>query len=432
MQNNNTMQSLDQFFHISKRGSTLKREMVGGITTFLTMSYIIFVNPSILEITGMDKNALISVTCIVSAFGTLLMAFMANMPIVLAPGMGLNAFFTFSLVMGQGVSWQVALGVVFLSGVLFCILALSGVRQQIAKSVPHELIMSATSGIGLFITFIGLKNMGIIVANPETLVTLGEFNATVCLSLFGLIMMVALEVNQIKGGMLIGIIVTSILGIFVGLIDIPKTVFSLPPSITPIAFQLDIMGAMKVSLASAIFSFMFIDMFDSLAMLLSCSKQVGENSESAMGKMLYADVGATLVGATLGSSTVTSCGESVSGITAGARTGFSSIIVSFLFISALFLTPLISVVPIYVASPALVITGVYMFKSVLDIDLHNMKIAIPAFVMMIFMPLTYSISEGLAFGFLTYILAHVFTREFSKISPTMWCIGILSFIHFVL
>lgn len=427
-------QWLDQFFHVSTRGSNFKTEILGGITTFLTMSYIIFVNPSILEMTGMDKNALITVTCLVSIIGTLLMAFIGNMPIALAPGMGLNAFFTFSLVLGQGISWEVALGVVFLSGIFFFILAISGVRQQIAKSIPYELIMSANVGIGLFIAFIGLSNMKIIVSNPATLISLGAFDTSVVLSIVGLLIMFALELNKVKGGILIGIVVTSILGIVFGLVDIPSSLVALPPSIEPIAFKLDILGAVKLSLMSAIFSFMFIDMFDSLALLLTCSKQVSKDNgdKTDIGNMLYADVGATLIGSVLGSSTVTSFSESAAGISAGARTGFASIITALLFVGALFLIPLISIVPIFAASPALVITGVYMFKSIVDINLNDMKIVIPAFVMIVFMPLTYSISEGLAFGFLTYIFVHVVTRDFAKISPMMWGIGFLSLLNFIL
>ncbi len=424
---------IDSFFRISHRGSTVKQEMIGGLTTFLTMSYIIFVNPSILSMAGMDKNALITTTCLVSALGSLIMAFLGNVPMALAPGMGLNAFFTFTLVMGQGVSWQVALGVVFISGLFFLLLSATGIRNQIASAVPNSLITSATAGIGLFIAFIGLQNMKIIVANEATLVSLGEFTTPTLLSIFGLLLMVALEIKKVRGGILIGILATSILGYFCGEVQLPTSLVSMPPSIAPIAFQLDIMGALKLSLASAIFSFMFIDMFDSLALLLSCAKQVGnENDEPDLGKMLYADVSATLVGAVLGTSTVTSFGESAAGMAAGAKTGFASVITAGLFVCALFFTPIVAAVPIFAASPALVIVGVYMFRAMVELDFSDMRIAMSAFVMMIFMPLTYSISEGLAFGFLTYIFTHILTKDFQKISPMMWLIGLLSLMNFIL
>ena len=436
MANSAVNSKLDQFFKVSQRGSNVKQEMIGGLTTFLTMSYIIFVNPSILSLTGMDKGALITVTCLVSALGTLLMAFMANVPMALAPGMGLNAFFTFTLVMGQGVSWQVALGVVFISGLFFMILSLSGVRQKIATAIPSSLIIAATAGIGLFIAFIGLQNMKIIVANEATLISLGEFTTPVLLSLFGLIVMIALEVKKVKGGILIGIIVTTLIGMLLGEVALPSSLISMPPSIEPIAFKLDIFGALKWSLASAIFSFMFIDMFDSLALLLSCARQVGIQNKDGdvpdLGKMLYADVGATLIGATLGTSTVTSFGESAAGMAAGAKTGLASVVTAILFLLALFFTPIVAIVPIFAASPALVIVGVYMFKSMVDIDFSDMKVASSAFIMMLLMPLTYSISVGLSFGFLTYIFTHALAGEFNKISPVLWFVGALSVLSFAL
>lgn len=427
---------LDQFFKVSQRGSNVKQEMIGGLTTFLTMSYIIFVNPSILSLTGMDKGALITVTCLVSALSTLLMAFIANVPMALAPGMGLNAFFTFTLVMGQGVSWEVALGVVFISGLFFMLLSLSGVRQKVATAIPSSLIIAATAGIGLFIAFIGLQNMKIIVANEATLISLGEFTTPVLLSLFGLILMIGLEVKKVKGGILIGIMVTTLIGMLLGAVALPTSLISMPPSIEPIAFKLDIFGALKWSLASAIFSFMFIDMFDSLALLLSCARQVGIANEDGdvpdLGKMLYADVGGTLIGATLGTSTVTSFGESAAGMAAGAKTGLASVVTGILFLLALFFTPIVAIVPIFAASPALVIVGVYMFKSMVDIDFSDMKVAASAFIMMLLMPLTYSISVGLSFGFLTYIFTHALAGEFDKISPLLWCVGALSILSFVL
>ena len=315
-------------------------------------------------------------------------------------------------------------------------LSLSGIRQKIAQAIPPSLIISSTAGIGLFITFIGLKSMNIIVANEATLVALGDFTLPVILSLLGLMLMIVLEVKQVKGGILIGILVTTIMSMIFGLVEMPTSLISMPPSIEPIAFKLDIFGALKWSLIGAIFSFMFIDMFDSLAFLLACSKQIGLETKDGevqnLGKMLYADVSATLVGATLGTSTVTTFGESATGIAAGARTGLASVVTGILFIVALLFTPIVAIVPIFAAAPALVIVGVFMFKVITQLDFSDMKIAFPSFVTIILMPLTYSISIGLSFGFIIYILIHVLSKEYHKVPFTLWIIGLLSLINLIL
>lgn len=426
---------LENYFKISERGSTVKQEIIGGITTFLAMSYIIFVNPAILGDAGMDRGALITVTCLASALATLLSGVWANAPFALAPGMGLNAFFTYTLVLGKGVPWQTALGIVFISGFFFLILSIGGVREKIANAIPLPLKIAVGGGIGMFITLIGLKNMGVVVANDATLVALGPITTTVLIGIVGLIVSMVLEIERVKGGMLIGILVSTILAFITGNVDVPSQFISMPPSAAPIAMKLDIIGAFKLSLIGPIFSFMFVDLFDTLGTLISCSKQMGMVDEKGhiqgLGKMLYTDVSATIAGAMMGTSTVTTFVESAAGVAVGARTGFASVITALMFIGALFFSPIVGVVPAYATAPALIIVGGYMFKNVKDLDFTDMKSLFPAFIIIVAMPLTYSISIGLSLGFLAYILLHLVTGDFKKINFTLLFIGALCFVNLV-
>lgn len=426
---------LENYFKISERGSTVKQEIIGGITTFLAMSYIIFVNPAILGDAGMDRGALITVTCLASALATLLSGVWANAPFALAPGMGLNAFFTYTLVLGKGVPWQTALGIVFISGFFFLILSIGGIREKIANAIPLPLKIAVGGGIGMFITLIGLKNMGVVVANDATLVALGPITTTVLIGIVGLIVSMVLEIERVKGGMLIGILVSTILAFITGNVDVPSQFISMPPSAAPIAMKLDIIGALKLSLIGPIFSFMFVDLFDTLGTLISCSKQMGMVDEKGhiqgLGKMLYTDVSATIAGAMMGTSTVTTFVESAAGVAIGARTGFASVITALMFIGALFFSPIVGVVPAYATAPALIIVGGYMFKNVKDLDFTDMKSLFPAFIIIVAMPLTYSISIGLSLGFLAYILLHLVTGDFKKINFTLLFIGALCFVNLV-
>lgn len=426
---------LENYFKISERGSTVKQEVIGGITTFLAMSYIIFVNPAILGDAGMDRGALITVTCLASALATLLSGVWANAPFALAPGMGLNAFFTYTLVLGKGVPWQTALGIVFISGFFFLILSIGGIREKIANAIPLPLKIAVGGGIGMFITLIGLKNMGVVVANDATLVALGPITTTVLIGIVGLIVSMVLEIERVKGGMLIGILVSTILAFITGNVDVPSQFISMPPSAAPIAMKLDIIGAFKLSLIGPIFSFMFVDLFDTLGTLISCSKQMGMVDEKGhiqgLGKMLYTDVSATIAGAMMGTSTVTTFVESAAGVAIGARTGLASVVTALMFIGALFFAPIVGVVPAYATAPALIIVGGYMFKNVKDLDFTDMKSLFPAFIIIVAMPLTYSISIGLSLGFLAYILLHLVTGDFKKINFTLLFIGALCFVNLV-
>lgn len=426
---------LENYFKISERGSTVKQEVIGGITTFLAMSYIIFVNPAILGDAGMDRGALITVTCLASALATLLSGVWANAPFALAPGMGLNAFFTYTLVLGKGVPWQTALGIVFISGFFFLILSIGGIREKIANAIPLPLKIAVGGGIGMFITLIGLKNMGVVVANDATLVALGPITTTVLIGIVGLIVSMVLEIERVKGGMLIGILVSTILAFITGNVDVPSQIISMPPSAAPIAMKLDIIGAFKLSLIGPIFSFMFVDLFDTLGTLISCSKQMGMVDEKGhiqgLGKMLYTDVSATIAGAMMGTSTVTTFVESAAGVAIGARTGLASVVTALMFIGALFFAPIVGVVPAYATAPALIIVGGYMFKNVKDLDFTDMKSLFPAFIIIVAMPLTYSISIGLSLGFLAYILLHLLTGDFKKINFTLLFIGALCFVNLI-
>ncbi|MGL5049977.1 MAG: NCS2 family permease [Fusobacteriaceae bacterium] len=427
---------MEKFFKLKEHGTNVRQEVLAGTTTFLTMAYIIFVNPSILSIAGMDKGALISVTCLAAAIGTMLVGLWVNVPFAMAPGMGLNAFFTFTLVLGAGATWQQALGVVFISGVLFLILTLSGMREKIIEAIPLPLRLAVGAGIGLFIAFIGMSGMGLIVANPATLVGLGPMKLQVVLGLLGFIIMGLLEIKKIKGGILIGIVITTILGMITGLVELPTSIMSIPPSIMPIAFKLDIMGALKLSLLGPIFSFMFVDLFDSLGTIMACANEAGmvdkDGKIEKVSKILEADAVATVIGAVLGTSTTTTFVESASGIADGGRTGLTSVTTGLLFIVALFFAPIIGIVPVFATAPALMLVGVYMFKNLLDIDFHKIEIAIPCFLTIIMMPLTYSISTGIAFGFISYILVNMVTDHRKDIRPTMWIIGLFSLIEIIL
>lgn len=424
---------LDNYFKLTERGSNVRNEVLGGVTTFLAMAYIIFVNPSILSLTGMDKGALITVTCVATALGTFISGVWANAPFGLAPGMGLNAFFTFTLVMDRGVSWQTALGIVFLSGCFFFILSIGGIREKIADCIPVSIKIAVGAGIGLFITLIGLKNMGLVVKNDATLVGLGPLGLEVLIGLAGLFIAVLLEIKRVKGGILIGILTSTVLGLVLNKIEMPTSFVSLPPSMSPIFMQLDIMGAFQVSLMGAIFSFMFVDLFDSLGTLISCSKEIGLVDEDGrikgFGKMLYTDVASTIFGAMMGTSTVTTFVESSAGIAAGARTGLASVVTAILFVLSLFFAPLVGIVPGYATAPALIIVGVYMFKNVQHLDFENLKTLVPAFIIIIMMPLTYSISIGLSLGFLSYIIIHILSGDFKALNIPLIGVGILSLVN---
>lgn len=424
---------MEKFFKLSHYHTTAKQEIIAGITTFLTMAYIVFVNPVMLSATGMEKGALITATCLSAAIGTGLTGLWVNAPFAMAPGMGLNAFFTYTVVLGQGATWQEALGVVFLSGIVFVILTVTGVRKALIEAIPVEMRLAVGAGIGLFIAFLGMQTMGLIVANPATLVGLGQFTKPVILGVIGFTVMAFLEVKRMKGGILLGIVVTTILGIILGEISIPDAVVSMPPSIMPVAFKLDIIGALRPALFGSIFSFVFVDLFDSLGTLLACANEAGLIDENGkvekIDKILEVDAASTMIGSVLGTSTVTTFVESASGIAAGGRTGLTSVTTSILFILTLFFSPIIGVVPGFATAPALIIVGVFMFKNLLDINLRDLETAIPCFLTIIMMPLSYSISIGIAFGFISYVAIKIFVGKAGTVKPILWAVAAFSFLE---
>ena len=424
---------MEKFFKLSHYHTTAKQEIIAGITTFLTMAYIVFVNPVMLSATGMEKGALITATCLSAAIGTGLTGLWVNAPFAMAPGMGLNAFFTYTVVLGQGATWQEALGVVFLSGIVFVILTVTGVRKALIEAIPVEMRLAVGAGIGLFIAFLGMQTMGLIVSNPATLVGLGQFTKPVILGVIGFTVMAFLEVKRMKGGILLGIVVTTILGIIMGEISIPDAVVSMPPSIMPVAFKLDIMGALRPALFGSIFSVVFVDLFDSLGTLLACANEAGLIDENGkvekIDKILEVDAASTMIGSILGTSTVTTFVESASGIAAGGRTGLTSVTTSILFILTLFFSPIIGVVPGFATAPALIIVGVFMFKNLLDINLRDLETAIPCFLTIIMMPLSYSISIGIAFGFISYVAIKIFVGKAGTVKPILWAVAAFSFLE---
>ena len=427
---------LNKFFEIEKRGSSIKKEIIGGTTTFLTMAYIIFVNPSILGDAGMDKGALITVTIVASVIGTLLAGLWAKVPFAMAPGMGLNAFFTYTLVIGAGIPWETALGIVFLSGIVFLVLTITGVRTKIINTIPLSLRLAVGAGIGLFIAFIGFQNMGLVVSNPATIVGLAKFSPTLMIGLFGLVLTAVLEVKKVKGGIFYGIIVTTLIALVTGEVQSPDVFVSMPPSMSPVFFKLDILSAISFSFFGAIFSFMFVDLFDSVGTIVACSYEAGfvdkKGNVNNVDKILEADAVASVVGSLIGTSTTTTYIESASGIANGARTGFASVITALLFLLALFFAPLIGIVPAYATAPALIIVGVYMFKNIKEINFKDSTEAIPAFLTVILMPLTYSISIGLSFGFISYVILKLASGKFSELSWVMWMISLLSAVNLYL
>ncbi len=430
------MKILERLFRLKQHRSSFRIELIAGATTFLTMAYIAFVNPHILGVTGMDKSALIGVTCLVTAVSTIAVGVLTNTPIAMAPGMGLNAFFAYSLVLVGIVNWETALGIVFLSGLLFLILTFLGVRQAIVKSIPHSLVISISVGLGIFIAFIGLVNLGLVVKNEATLVGLGSIDSEVLIGLFGLLLMIILHIKKIKGSLFIGILSATALALITGKVKLPASPFALNIDISPIVFKIDILGALRWSFVSAIFSLMFIDLFDSLGTLVAVSYEANlvkkDGDIPKLGRLLSIDAAATMFGALMGTSTTTSYLESAAGIEQGGRTGLTSIVTGLIFMAGLFFIPIIGIVPPYATAPALIMVGLLMMRRIVDIDFKDMEIAIPCFLVIILVSLTYSISTGLAFGFVFYVLIKVMLRKYREIVPILWVIFALSVLHLLL
>src|SRR5680860_742928 len=428
---------LDNFFKITENKSTLKTEIIAGITTFMTMVYILAVNPSILSDAGMDKDAVFTATALSALIATLVMALVAKLPFALAPGMGLNAFFAYTVVLGMGYTWQFALTAVFLEGIIFLLLTALNIRELIVNSIPLNLKHAISVGIGFFIAFIGLQSTGLIVDNPATLVSLGSMkNPSVLIGLTGVLVTGLLLARKVKGALLIGILTSTIIGLFVGVTVIPDDFqfVSLPPSIEPIFFKFDFSRVLSFDMLIVIFTFLFVDMFDTVGTLVGVSSKADMLDKNGhvprVKRALFADSIGTTVGAILGTSTVTTYVESAAGVAEGGKTGMTALTVAVMFGLALFFAPLFMMIPPEATASALIIVGLFMISPIMKIDLNDFTEAIPAFLTIIMMPLTYSIAQGIVFGMLSYVILKLLTGRQKEIKPIMYIIAVLFVIKF--
>ena len=427
--------NMEKLFKLQERGTSLNRELAAGLTTFLTMAYILAVNPSMLGATGMPAGGVFTATALASAIATLVMAFAANLPVALAPGMGLNAFFTFSVVIGLGYSWQLALTAVFLEGILFIVLSLVNVRELIIRAIPGNLKKAVAVGIGLFIALIGFENSGIVIGNESTLVGLGDITGGgALLALIGLVITVALYANRVPGAILLGIVITTVIGIPAGVTEIPEgfRIFSVPAA--PLFARFEFSAVLSFKFFTIFFTFLFVDIFDTVGTLVGVTTQAGlvdRNGEIPRVKQaLLADAVGTVAGALLGTSTVTSYVESAAGVAAGGRTGLSSVFTGLLFLAALFLSPLFLMVPGAATAPALIVVGFLMMRAVTDIDFKDPTEGIPAFLAIVMMPFAYSIAEGIVYGLLSYVVLKACTRKFRDISVVTWILSVIFILRF--
>jgi adenine/guanine/hypoxanthine permease len=426
---------LERYFHFAEHATDWRTEILAGLTTFITMAYIIFVNPSILAETGMPIAAVTIATCLCAAFGSILMGALANYPLALAPGMGLNAYFTYTVVKGMGVPWQTALGAVFLSGVIFLLLTFGGIRQRLLAAIPYQLHSAVAGGIGLFIAFIGLRNAGIIVPSPATTVTLGNLHApTTLLALFGIVLIAVLQAFRVRAAMLIGVLGTMLVGILF------RQVHWHPMSLSPLAirdtaFHLDIPGALRLNALEIVFVFLFVDLFDNIGTLVAVTERAGlideDHTIPRLDRIFLADATSTVVGSLAGTSTVTSYIESASGVAVGGRTGVTAIVTGLLFLAAIFVAPVVGAIPTFATSPALILVGALMVASAARIDWDEPRVAIPAFLTILTIPLTYSIATGLSFGIISFAALELATGRGRRQHWMLYLLAVLFLLRFV-
>ena len=425
---------LESLFKLKEHGTDVKTEVIAGFTTFLTMAYIIFVNPTILGDAGMPKDAVFVATCLIAALGTAVMAFYANYPIALAPGMGLNAYFAYAVVLHMGFTWQAALGAVFISGCLFLFVTLTGIRGLIIAGIPQSLRYAITVGIGLFLALIALKSAGIVVGSKATLVTLGDLHQpSVILAVLGFLLMVALDKLRVRGAILIGIVAVTILSFFFGGNEF-RGIFSAPPSIEPTFLKLDIMTALTKGLLNVVLVFFLVELFDATGTLMGVARRAGllvPGRMDRLNKSLFADSAAIFAGSLLGTSSTTAYVESASGVQAGGRTGLTALTVSVLFLAALFIAPLAGAVPPYATAPALFFVGCLMMRDLTELEWEDSTEVIPAAVTALMMPFTYSIANGLAFGFITYAAVKLCTGRVREVHWMVWLIALVFLFKFV-
>ena len=430
---------LEKYFKLSKNKTTVRTEILAGVTTFMTMAYILAVNPDILSVTGMDKGAVFTATALSAAIATLVMAFVAKLPFALAPGMGLNAFFAFTVCLGMGHTWQFALTAVFLEGLVFILLTAFNIRELIINAIPTNIKHAISVGIGLFIALIGMKNAGIVVGNDATLVSLGSIinistNAAPLVALISLIVTAVLLARKVKGALLIGILFGTILGIPFHVTQMPESFSVIPPSLSPIIGKFEWKEILTIDMVLVLFTFLFVDMFDTVGTLIGVSSKANmldkEGRIPRVKQALFADAIGTTIGAFLGTSTVTTYVESAAGVGEGGRTGLTAATTGVLFFLALFLSPIFLMVPGAATAPVLILVGVMMFTPIAKIDLTDFTEAIPAFLAIVMMPFTFSIAEGIVFGMLSWVLLKIFTGKAKVISPIMYVLTVLFIIKF--
>ena len=429
---------LDKLFKLKEHKTNVRTEVIAGIITFLTMSYILIVNPNILGATGMDRAALFTATALASFLGTFLMAVISNLPIAAAPGMGLNSFFAFSVVLGLGYSWQMALTAVFIEGIIFIILTFFNVREMIVDSIPKTIKDAIPVGIGLFITFLGMQNAGIIIKDENTLVAMGDMaNPHIWVALFGLFATAILYYKNVHGSFLIGIAVATVFAATLGLVALPEgSLVTLPPKISPILLKFEWAHIFTFDMLIVVFTFLFVNLFDTIGTLLAVAHRANLTDEEGnfpqIKKALFADALGTTFGAMLGVSTVTSYVESTSGVAAGGRTGLTALSTSVMFLLALFFAPLFLMVPASATAPALILVGLFMISSVVSINFDDMTEALPAFLCIVMMPFAFSIAQGIVFGMLSFVILKAISGKFTQISNTMWVIFALFIVKLVL
>ncbi|WP_368642899.1 NCS2 family permease [Castellaniella ginsengisoli] len=426
---------LEQLFKLKDHDTSIRTEVLAGLTTFLTMSYIVFVNPDILSSTGMDRGSVFVATCLAAALGSLIMAFLANWPIGMAPGMGLNAFFAFTVVAQMGYTWQQALGAVFISGVVFVILTVTGAREWLVAGIPASLRSAIAAGIGLFLGIIALGSAGIVVANPATKIGLGDLtHAPTLFAILGFFIIAALGALKVRGAILIGILAITVLSIITGHTQF-QGIFSAPPSLAPTFFQLDIMGALNTGFFHVILVFVLVEVFDATGTMIGVATRAGlirPGNPGRLGRALLSDSSAIVAGSMLGTSSTTAYVESASGVQAGGRTGLTALTIAVLFLLALFLSPLAAIVPAYATAPALLYVACLMLRELVDVNWDDITESTPAAIAAIAMPLTYSIANGLAFGFISYVAIKALSGRFRDIHPATLLVAVLFVIKYAL
>ncbi|MBV8678941.1 MAG: NCS2 family permease [Aquitalea sp.] len=423
------MQILESFFKLKEHGTSVRTEVIAGFTTFLTMAYIILVNPLILSATGMDLNAVFVATCLAAALGTAIMGLVANYPMALAPGMGLNAYFTFSVVKGMGIPWQAALGAVFISGIVFLAVSLFKVREAIVNAIPRSLKFAISAGVGMFLAIIALKDAGVIAAHPATYLTLGNIhNPTTLLAILGFFLIVALEYRKVPGSIIIGILIVTVLSILLGLSKF-EGIFAPVPSMAPTFMKMDLHGAMSAGLVGVIFVFFFVDLFDTTGTLVGVSHRAGlldkDGKLPRLKRALLADSVAITVGAVMGTSSTTAYIESAAGTAVGGRTGLTATVVAILFLACLWISPLAKTVPAYATAPALCYVAVLMARGLAEIDWSDLTESAPAVMTALAMPFTFSIADGIAFGFISYAVIKILAGRFADLKPAVVVIAAL-------